>query len=192
MEFGNIGGIALILAGLVWLAVFVPSWARRSELRALEENAKSYALSARGALSREEKLTRTRSIFAAGAALGILGGAGLILLGAAFWLSGLMMAAAVLATLVSVSANRSLNQRLATNYEARQRSREQVSRKLEQSAVASGWTPNPLPQPLNAPKRGELIAPSADVIPLRAATQDSVKPLNSTEIAEILKRRRAI
>jgi hypothetical protein len=194
MEFGNIGGFALILAGLVWLAVFVPSWARRSELRAIEENSKNYARATRPAPTREAKLARTRSVFALIATASVLGGTGLVFLSQVSpWLLAAVIAIGAASLLIATAANRSLNQLVASGYEARQQKREQVSRRLEQTSVASGWTPNPLPQPLNAPKRGELIAPDAEVIPLvRASRPQDSAPLNGNEIVEILKRRRVI
>jgi hypothetical protein len=196
MEFGNIGGIALILAGLVWLAVFVPSWARRSELRALEQNAKSYARAERGQPTREDKLSKTRSIFALAALAGFVAVGLAIFAGGSAWLIPAFGVPAALATLISLAANRALNSLVAKNFEARARKREQVSRKLEQTSPASGWTPNPLPQPLNTPKRGELIAPDAEVIPISRSSSKAADPitqsLDSGEIIEILKRRRAI
>lgn len=199
MEFGNIGGIALILASLVWLAVFVPSWARRSELRVLEHNAKNYARNARGALGTQAKLSRTRAIFSSLAALGLVAGAALAPTGlVSLWLIGFTLLLGSFSALVAVAAHRSLGKLAAINYEARQLSRERVSRKLEQTALTSGWTPNPLPKPLNAARSGELIAPSAEIIQLsrpvsdRAGVEPTTQSLNSGEIVEILKRRRAI
>jgi hypothetical protein len=196
MEFGNIGGVALILAGLVWLAVFVPSWARRSELRALEQNAKTYARAARGALTREDKLSRTRTIFALASIAGFAGLGLAVFSASSPWLIGSLALVATTAMLTAAAANRALNGLVTKNFQERAAKREQVSRKLEQTAAASGWTPNPLPQPLNTPKRGELIAPDAEVIPISRPTAQTAEPitqsLNSSEIVEILKRRRAI
>jgi hypothetical protein len=196
MEFGNIGGIALILAALVWLMVFVPSWARRSELKAREQNAKRYTRAAAGATTRHTKLLRTRATFALVSASAIIGSSTALYfqlipgaVGASFIIAG------AVAALVASAANRALTKLLASNYESRQLNREQVSRRLEQNhPVNEGWTPNPLPQPLNTAKRGELIAPSAEIIQFTSVRQSEpqTQSLNSAEIVEILKRRRAI
>lgn len=197
MEFGNIGGIALILAALVWLAVFVPSWARRSELRQIE----SRVAVKRNPPTQLMKLERTRNLFALVAVLLLAGTVAAAILGS----TGLAVISAIpaaLATLVAIAAGKRLNRTLSLNYEARRSNRERLATELDRRGeVVSGWTPNPLPKPLNAPKRGELVS-NAEVIqlPTQQSTQQSIEhssepqtqSLNSAEILEIMRRRRAI
>ncbi len=202
MEFGNIGGVALILAALVWLAIFVPGWARRSELRQISSTMSRASRDAERSQpptrnARISRLLVTKSTFGAIAVTSWLAAAALATFGlAGTWAVAALAVLGLLAILVSRAAAGQADRLLEKNYESRQLTRESVSRRLESRTTAnSGWTPNPLPAPLAAPRRGEMIAPDAEILPFvqpAQAAEPVTQSLNSADIAEILRRRRAI
>jgi len=202
MEFGNIGGVALILAALVWLAVFVPGWARRSELKQISSTMSRVSKDAERSQpptrnARISRLLATKRSFGAITLASWLAAAVLATLGlAGAWAIATLVVLGLLAILVSRAAAGQADRLLEKNYETRQRTRESVSKRLEnRGRVESGWTPNPLPAPLAVARRGEMIAPDAEILPFvnPAQTAEPVtQSLNSADIAEILRRRRAI
>jgi len=202
MEFGNIGGVALILAALVWLAVFVPGWAKRSELKQISSTMSRVTKDAERSKpptrnARISRLLATKRSFGAIAVTAWLASATLASLGlVGAWAIVSLGLLGLLAILVSRAAAAQADLLLEKNYESRQVTRESVSKRLDSRVRAdSGWTPNPLPAPLAAPRRGEMIAPDAEILPFVQPAQ-TVEPvtqsLNSADIAEILRRRRAI
>jgi hypothetical protein len=205
MEFGNIGGVALILAALVWLAVFVPGWARRSELKQISSTMSRVSHDQRRAQpptrnARIARLLVTKRSFGAISVASWLTAATLTALGLInVWAAAALAALGLLALMVSRAAASRADRLLEKNYETRQLTRESVSKRLEsRSRVDSGWTPNPLPAPLAVPRRGEMIAPDAEILPFAQPSQPSrasqpvTQSLSSADIAEILRRRRAI
>jgi len=202
MEFGNIGGVALILAALVWLAVFVPGWARRSELKQISSTMSRVSRDAERSQpptrnARISRLLATKRSFGALTVASWLAAATLATLGlAGAWVVAALAVLGLLAILVSRAAAGQADRLLEKNYESRQLTRESVSRRLEsRTAANAGWTPNPLPAPLAVARRGEMIAPDAEILPFVQPAQ-TVEPvtqsLNSADIVEILRRRRAI
>jgi hypothetical protein len=202
MEFGNIGGVALILAALVWLAVFVPGWARRSELKQISSTMSRVSRDAEHSQpptrnARISRLLATKRSFAALAVASWLGAATLATFGlAGAWVIGALAVLGLLTILVSRAAAGQADRLLEKNYESRQLTRESVSKRLESRTLAnSGWTPNPLPAPLAVARRGEMIAPDAEILPFVQPEQTPepvTQSLNSADITEILRRRRAI
>jgi len=202
MEFGNIGGVALILAALVWLAVFVPGWARRSELKQISSTMSRVSKDAERSQpptrnARISRLLATKRSFGAITVTSWLAAVALATFGlAGAWAIVALAVIGLLAILVSRAAAGQADRLLEKNYETRQLTRESVSKRLESRTLAnSGWTPNPLPAPLAVARRGEMIAPDAEILPFVQPAQ-TVEPatqsLNSADIAEILRRRRAI
>jgi uncharacterized membrane protein len=202
MEFGNIGGVALILAALVWLAVFVPGWARRSELKQISSTMSRVSKDAERSQpptrnARISRLLATKRSFGAITVASWLAAVALATFGlAGAWAIVALTVLGLLAILVSRAAAGQADRLLEKNYETRQLTRESVSKRLESRTLAnSGWTPNPLPAPLAVARRGEMIAPDAEILPF-VQPAETVEPvtqsLNSADIAEILRRRRAI
>jgi hypothetical protein len=202
MEFGNIGGVALILAALVWLAVFVPGWAKRSELKQISSTMSKVSKDAERSQpptrnARISRLLATKRGFGAITAVSWLAAATLTILGlAGAWAIASLVSLGLLTILISRAAASQADQLLEKNYETRQLTRESVSKRLDGvNRVESGWTPNPLPAPLAAARRGEMIAPDAEILPFvqpAEAAEPATQSLNSADIAEILRRRRAI
>jgi hypothetical protein len=202
MEFGNIGGVALILAALVWLAVFVPGWARRSELRQISSTMSRVSKDAERSQpptrnARISRLLATKRSFGAITVVSWLAAAALATFGlSSAWVIAAVAVLGFLAILVSRAAAGQADRLLEKNYETRQLTRESVSRRLESRVRAdSGWTPNPLPAPLAVARRGEMIAPDAEILPFVQPAQTAepvTQSLNSADIVEILRRRRAI
>lgn len=214
MELGSgLGGIALIVLAVVWLLIFVPGWAKKSQISANPELVTKFLPEAAAKelvkSSQLERLMRTRRVFS------VVLFASLVLVAAWFaipvlaaigsWVPLASGSIALSALLMLVAANKT-KRRIA---ESRIESRNALRQKIQQTLPATleshpadneredlGWQPNPLPAPLSAPKVGALIRPRvADVIPIKAQEdENSEQTVNrpTIELDEILRRRRVI
>ena len=185
-----------MLAALVWLIVFVPGYASRSQLaarttlvrRSQREANKNIPLTPQQRLIR---LTNTQRGFGILFALSILTAAGsaiAALVDASFWpvaiAAGLVGLLSVLMTSAAARAASKIAKDLHAN---RARIRSSASRTSAQVA-SRDWTPNPLPTPLTqrvVPKEEPKLAKVIDI-------SGPARSISSKELDEILARRRAI
>lgn len=192
----GLGGITLVVAAIVWLAIFVPGFSKRSELKANSSIIKRDVKIARAQtpMSADEKLNRlvnTQRFFSVLFALFLIGsiGAGVAAAGNAGWWTAVVVLSvfAVLSILVSRAASVQATAIASTLHKNRQEVRRQASsrRPLPEDRT---WVPNPIPAPLNQPKVGELVDNLADVVEI----QRPENIFDSKELDAILARRRAI
>jgi len=192
----GLGGITLVVAAIVWLAIFVPGFSKRSELRANSSIVKRDAKVAQAKLpmTADQKLNRlvnTQRFFSVlfamfligsiSAAVGATANAGWWALSIAVGILG------ILSILVSRAASVQATALASKLHRTRQEVRKKASTKrplLENR----DWAPNPIPAPLNQPKVGELVNNLADVVEI----QRPANILQSKELDAILARRRAI
>jgi hypothetical protein len=191
----GLGGISLVVAAVVWLLIFVPGYANRSQLKASEQMVRAEVRQARLAqpLSQEQRLRRllnTQRGFSVlfGLSMLVVIASGLAAISDGIW----WLAFAGAGTLATLSL---LIQRAAGNQAAklaaqrhRQRSAVRDRAQRQPRPESREWTPNRLPAPLATNQIGELSAPLADVIEI----QNPKRSLTSSEIDAILARRRAI
>ncbi|MEY3028627.1 MAG: hypothetical protein RL198_24 [Actinomycetota bacterium] len=214
VELGSgLGGIALIVLAAIWLLVFVPGWAKKSQMSA---NPHLVSDLIPGAVPKEparssqlQRLTRTRRIFSLVLFVSLVFVATWFAVPVVSALGAWLPVSAGVSGLISlgmlVAANQTKRQIAVSRIEARNVLREKlhgaVTSNSEPAAVVTdpkedlGWDPTPLPRPLSAPKIGALISPRvADVIPIKAQDDDSEQPVNrpTIELDEILRRRRVI
>jgi hypothetical protein len=214
VELGSsLGGIALIALAAIWLLIFVPGWARKSQIsadpqlvtRLLPESAvKDLARS-----SQLHRLMRTRRVFSlalfASLTLTASWFAVPVISGLGVWPVISSGTVSLISLGMLIAANQTKRQIAVRRIEARSALREKLHRSVPMETDAHlasierdenvGWDPNPLPRPLSAPKLGALISPRvADVIPIKAQEENSEPPVNrpTIELDEILRRRRVI
>lgn len=199
MEFPvGLGGVALVVAAVVWLLVFVPGFTQRSQI---SETSKYVIQQQREAdrkipMTKDEQLRRlinTQRSFSVVFGLSFLAAIGL-------WVALVANPTLiVLATVLSVLSLASLMLSRAAANQAAKIANAMHSRRLEVRSKAStamasaadrrGWTPNPLPAPLaSLPKAEPEVTQMADVIHI----SQPKKVLTGSEIDQILARRRAI
>jgi hypothetical protein len=192
----GLGGITLVVAAIVWLAIFVPGFSKRSELRANSSIVKRDVKVAQAKLpmTSDEKLNRlvnTQRFFSVLFAMFLIGSISASLAAttnAGWWVLSIAVGIlAILSILVSRAASVQASSLASKLHRTRQELRKKASTKrplLENR----DWVPNPIPAPLNQPKVGELVNNLADVVEI----QRPANILQSKELDAILARRRAI
>ncbi len=192
----GLGGITLVVAAIVWLAIFVPGFSKRSELRANSSIVKRDVKVAQAKLpmTSDEKLNRlvnTQRFFSVLFAMFLIGSISAALAAttnAGWWVLSIAVGIlAILSILVSRAASVQASSLASKLHRTRQEVRKKASTKrplLENR----DWVPNPIPAPLNQPKVGELVNNLADVVEI----QRPANILQSKELDAILARRRAI
>ena len=192
----GLGGITLVVAAIVWLAIFVPGFSKRSELKANSSIVKRDVKEAQSKLpmTSDEKLNRlvnTQRFFSVLFAMFLIGSISAAIAAttnAGWWaLSAAVGILAILSILVSRAASVQAASLASKLHRTRQEVRKKASAKrplLENR----DWAPNPIPAPLNQPKVGELVNNLADVVEI----QRPANILQSKELDAILARRRAI
>lgn len=190
------GGITLVIAAVVWLAIFVPGLSKRSELKA---NANVVRQDVRKAqrqvpMTSDQQLNRlinTQRFFSVLFAIFLLGGIAAAV--AATSNSGWWAATLGLTFFATLSI---MVSRAASNQAARiagklHRNRQEVRRmaSARRPVVENReWAPNPIPAPLNQPRVGELVNNLAEVVEI----QRQQPVFESKDLDAILARRRAI
>ena len=192
----GLGGISLVIAAVVWLLIFVPGYANRSQLKASEQLVRTEAKVAKRlapitADQRLRRLLNTQRGFSVLFGLGFLGAIATALAAATdgFWWVAFSVITPV--TILALFVQRAAGQQAAKLAAQRHRERAAVldrSKRQVRKPESREWTPNRLPAPLTTNQIGELSAPLADVIEI----QNPKKALTSSEIDAILARRRAI
>ena len=192
----GLGGITLVVAAIVWLAIFVPGFSKRSELRANSSIVKRDAkvAQAKVPMTADQKLNRlvnTQRFFSVLFAMFLIGSisAALAATANAGWLA-LSIAVGILAIL-SILVSRAASVQATALASKLHRTRQEVRKKASTKRPLlenRDWAPNPIPAPLNQPKVGELVNNLADVVEI----QRPANILQSKELDAILARRRAI
>ena len=192
----GLGGITLVVAAVVWLAIFVPGFSKRSELKASSSLVKRDVKIARAntPMTADEKLNRlvnTQRFFSVLFALFLIGSiaAGIAATGNAGWWAA--SAATGLVALLSILISRAAAVQATAIASKLHRTRQEIRKKASnQRPVMENrdWAPNPIPAPLNQPKVGELVDNLADVVEI----QRPENIFDSKELDAILARRRAI
>jgi hypothetical protein len=192
----GLGGITLVLAAVVWLLIFVPGYAKRSQLRETTTLVRKEhrALKRAAGLSNDERMHRLIntqrgfSVLFGLALLGVIACAVAAVSDGAWWFGFYASSiTAILALLIQRAAGKSAAALATARHRSKLASRDVASRTTARAANRD-WTPNPLPEPLNRPLSGEIATPLADVI---AIAKPKTK-LTGSEIDAILARRRAI
>lgn len=207
----SIGGISLMVLAVVWLAVFLPQWARQSEERGTGAVRKSNQL-AQAATERLNpleiqmlRLTHTRNRMGTLAAT-----LGFAWVGVVFLTSGTFLAflawpiglLAIGAAALALAASRRLTT-LAVGNSGRKAQRlgsmahaPAINLKAEPLPQRS-WQPTTIPQPIRQRPVGEVVVRGAKVVPLidsvpeRKIETKTAPEIQSAQIDEILRRRRA-
>ena len=192
----GLGGISLVIAAVVWLLIFVPGYANRSQLKASEQLVRTEAKVAKrlAPITTDQRLRRllnTQRGFSVLFGLGFLGAIATALAAATdgFWWVAFSVITPI--TILALFVQRAAGQQAAKLAAQRHRERAAVldrSKRQVRKPESREWTPNRLPAPLTTNQIGELSAPLADVIEI----QNPKKALTSSEIDAILARRRAI
>jgi HAMP domain-containing protein len=192
----GLGGITLVVAAIVWLAIFVPGFSKRSELKANSSIVKRDAKVAQAKLpmtldQQLNRLVNTQRLFSVVFAMFLIGSISAALAAtanAAWWaLSGTLGVLAILSILVSRAASVQATAIASKLHRTRQDVRKKASIKRP-NVENREWVPNPIPAPLNQPKVGELVNNLADVVDI----QRPANVFESKELDAILARRRAI
>lgn len=190
------GGITLIIAAVVWLMIFVPGYAKRSQVRESASLVKEQHKAVKRAtpLTQDEQLRRlintqrSFSVLFALFLLGTIASALAAVTDSAWWIAagitGLIAAAALF---IQRAAGQAASKIAADRHRSKQLARGKAQ-KAAPTVQNREWTPNPLPAPLQQPTVGELSQPIADVIQI----QKPKASLSGSEIDAILARRRAI
>jgi predicted transcriptional regulator len=192
----GLGGITLVVAAVVWLAIFVPGFSKRSEIRANSSIVKRDVKMARQAapLTADERLSRlvnTQRFFSVLFALFLIGSissAVAATLNAGWWLSAVFTGTLAI---FSILVSRAASVQAAAIASKLHRTRQEVRKKASaQRPVVENrtWEPNPIPAPLNQPRVGELVNNLADVVEI----QRPENVFDGKELDAILARRRAI
>ena len=192
----GLGGITLVVAAIVWLAIFVPGFSKRSELKANSSIVKRDAkvAQAKVPMSADQQLNRlvnTQRLFSVVFAMFLIGSISASLAAttnAGWWTLSVTLAVfGVLSILVSRAASVQATAIASKLHRTRQEVRKKASTKRP-TVENREWAPNPIPAPLNQPKVGELVNNLADVVEI----QRPANVFESKELDAILARRRAI
>ena len=192
----GLGGITLLVAAVVWLAIFVPGFSKRSEIRAtnnlVRKDAKQHRVSPQ--MTADEQLTRlinTQRGFSVLFALFFLGAlaAGIASVTDGGWLmaAGAAIVMSALALFVSRAAGRRATELARSKHAARNQARAQAFVRRP-APVSREWEPNPIPAPLNQLRQGELNDNLAEVVEIKR----DQKVWAAKDLDAILARRRAI
>ncbi len=186
----------MVVAAIVWLAIFVPGFSKRSKRKANSSVVRRDVKIARAQtpMTADEKLNRlvnTQRFFSVLFALFLIGSiaSGVAAAGNAGWLAATVVTAlfAVFSILVSRAASVQATAVASKLHKTRQEVRKQAASKRP-TIEDRTWVPNPIPAPLNQPKVGELVDNLADVVEI----QRPENIFDSKELDAILARRRAI
>jgi hypothetical protein len=192
----GLGGITLIIAAVVWLLIFVPGYTKRSQVRETaalvraehRQAVKSAPLSADDRLRRLINTQRGFSVLFALFLLGSMASMIAALANPGFWsLFALTAIASVLSVATQVAAGKQASKLAGERHRIQLAARSRAQR-VPPQVVNREWTPNALPGPIVPSQVGELAQPLAEVIDI----QKPKHTLSSSEIDEILARRRAI
>ena len=192
----GLGGITLVVAAIVWLAIFVPGFSKRSELKANSSIVKRdvKVAQAKVPMSADQQLNRlvnTQRLFSVVFAMFLIGSISAALAAttnAGWWTLSVTLAVfGVLSILVSRAASVQATAIASKLHRTRQEVRKKASIKRP-TLENREWAPNPIPAPLNQPKVGELVNNLADVVEI----QRTANVFESKELDAILARRRAI
>lgn len=190
------GGILLLLAAVVWLIIFVPGYAQRSQMSARanlmkksqREANKSVPLTPGERLVRLTNTQRGFSLLFAVAALGAIAAAVAAAVDASFWfLAGFLTFLSLSSLGISRLAANQASQLAHSLHASRQKVRSSAARNSARENNRE-WTPNPLPAPLSkgtVPQKEEKLA---EVINITSPARS----ISAKELDEILARRRAI
>ena len=193
----GLGGIALVLAAVVWLFIFVPGYTKRSQINettkliqaARRTEEKSRVPTDDDRLRRLLSTQRGFSIIFILATLASIASVVAATAQNSWWFGFAIALPLSFASLFIQRAAANQAAKLAGNiHRSRQRVRANASKSQTKIAKDRQWSPNPLPKPMTEARKGELLLPLAEVIEISA----SKKSLASKEIDEILARRRAI
>ena len=199
MEFPvGLGGVALVVAAVVWLLVFVPGFTQRSQI---SETSKYVIQQQREAdrkipMTKDEQLRRlinTQRGFSVVFGLSFLAAVGLwvvVVANPSLVLLASVISVLSLGSLVLSRAAANQAAKIANAMHARRLEvRSKASKVMASAADRREWTPNPLPAPLaSLPKAEPEVTEMADVIHI----SQPKKVLTGSEIDQILARRRAI
>jgi hypothetical protein len=192
----GLGGITLVLAAVVWLLIFVPGYAKRSQLKETTNLVKKQhrAAQANLPLTPDERLTRLIntqrgfSVLFGLMLLAAIASAVAAISDGAWWFG---FFAAGLVGIVALFIQRAAGNQAAALAAGRHRSKQAVRDSAKQTIArpeSRDWTPNRIPAPLQQPQQGELAMPLAEVIDIKVPKNK----LTGSEIDAILARRRAI
>jgi len=193
----GLGGIALVLAAVVWLFIFVPGYTKRSQINettkliqaARRTEEKSRVPTDDDRLRRLLSTQRGFSIIFILATLASIASVVAATAQNSWWFGFAIALPLSVASLFIQRAAANQAAKLAGNiHRSRQRVRANASKSQTKIAKDRQWSPNPLPKPMTEARKGELLLPLAEVIEISAPK----KSLASKEIDEILARRRAI
>ena len=193
----GLGGIALVLAAVVWLFIFVPGYTKRSQINettkliqaARRTEEKSRVPTDDDRLRRLLSTQRGFSIIFILATLASIASVVAATAQNSWWFGFAIALPLSVASLFIQRAAANQAAKLAGNiHRSRQRVRANASKSQTKIAKDQQWSPNPLPKPMTEARKGELLLPLAEVIEISAPK----KSLASKEIDEILARRRAI
>lgn len=192
----GLGGITLVVAAVVWLAIFVPGFTKRSEIRAnsslVRKDVKRAAVSQ--PLTPDEQLRRlinTQRGFSVLFAMFLIGSIATAIAAVAegaWWIGfGVLATLTLLSLLISRAAGNRAGQLASNRHRSRQQARKQATVRRPQPENRD-WSPNPIPAPLNRPQVGELNDNFAEVVEI--GKQQNAWA--SKDLDAILARRRAI
>ena len=190
------GGILLLLAAVVWLIIFVPGYAQRSQLaartnllrRSQREAYRSIPLTPGERLGRLINTQRGFSLLFAVSFLGAIAAAVAAAVDASFWfLAGLLVFFSLSSLVISRLAAKQAAELAHSLHSSRQQIRSSAARNAAR-ANAREWTPNPLPAPLARVELKKEDEKLAEVINITSPA----RTISSKELDEILARRRAI
>ena len=193
----GLGGIALVLAAVVWLFIFVPGYTKRSQINettkliqaARRTEEKSRVPTDDDRLRRLLSTQRGFSIIFILATLASIASVVAATAQNSWWFGFAIALPLSFASLFIQRAAANQAAKLAGNiHRSRQRVRANASKSQTKIAKDRQWSPNPLPKPMTEARKGELLLPLAEVIEISAPK----KSLASKEIDEILACRRAI
>ena len=193
----GLGGIALVLAAVVWLFIFVPGYTKRSQINettkliqaARRTEEKSRVPTDDDRLRRLLSTQRGFSIIFIFATLASIASVVAATAQNSWWFGFAIALPLSFASLFIQRAAANQAAKLAGNiHRSRQRVRANASKSQTKIAKDRQWSPNPLPKPMTEARKGELLLPLAEVIEISAPK----KSLASKEIDEILARRMAI
>lgn len=192
----GLGGVTLLVAAVVWLAIFVPGFSKRSEIRAnsqlvrkdLRSHRKSQPQTPDDQLRRLINTQRGFSVLFAVFLISSIAAAVAAVANNLWWVGfSFLLTFAFLTLLVSRAAGRRAEVIASDRHRSRQQARRQASKKAP-SSQSREWAPNPIPAPLNRVQVGEINDNFAEVVEIR--TEQNVWA--SKDLDAILARRRAI
>lgn len=185
-----------MVAAVVWLAIFVPGFSKRSEIRAnsqlvrkdVRSHRKSQPQTPDDQLRRLINTQRGFSVLFAIFLIASVAAAIAAVSQGAWWVGfGFSLTLAFLALLISRAAGRRAEAIASDRHRSRQQARNQASKKVP-SSQSREWAPNPIPAPLNRVQVGEITDNFAEVVEIR--TEQNVWA--AKDLDAILARRRAI